>query len=396
MELPGASRDSEEELFAFSPFDKQEEAPHAAYRVDSTVHVQRHVLSIAPTEPTLSPLRPQASTDPLPFSTPGCFAPVRRSMESSTIHGTFPTSAVPVQQQAISRTTNTLHPPALHLSCLRPDDMIEQAQFTHNIVTPSDLQEQGANINHHHQVFRGGRDDLNVYVTPGPTFACSRPVYFDSPTEDPSLSDPLQPEPYGLDLNDIDFRWRPFLRSNAPESDMNRHPVSPSSPFVYAVPNRATVDDQGGWNAHFAADMGEYGASGEELPSLAEDVDIAYLDGAGAKLPNNVDTKSSTVNSTIGLWSSPINDVQEIMPALAPPGVFLSPLRDRSPALLAAGRVPPRGDGEIIHTSEEHVLVSERVPYLRVRHIYNLWSTDVIPGSCMTKKCALWVRRLQG
>ncbi|KAF8556133.1 hypothetical protein OG21DRAFT_1483350 [Imleria badia] len=384
VDLPGASR--EEELFAFLPFDKQEEAPDAAYRTDSALNVQRHVSSVASTEPTLSHLQLQTPTDALPFSTPGCFAPVRRSIERPIVDGTIPKSAVPAQQQMTSWTTHMMHPPALPLSHLHPDDVMEQAQFTHDISSPSDLQEHDANINHH-QVFRGVHDNMNVYVTPGPTFSCSRPVYFDSPTEDPSLSDPLQPESYELDLNAIDFRWRPFLRSNAPESDMNKHPVSPSSPPGFTVPNRVTVGDQGGWNARFAADKREYGASSEELPSLAEDVDITDLDDAGAKLPSNVNAKFSTVSNTIGLsgWSSPINDVQEVMPALAPPGVFLSPLRDQSePALLAVGRVLPRGDGEIIHTSEEP-LVSERVPYLQARHIYDLWSPDVIPGSCMTK-----------
>ena len=366
MELLGASL--EEKLFAFSPSesDKHEKARDAAYRPDSTLNVQGHVSSAIPTEPTLSHLHLEASTNPLPFSTPGCFAPVRRSMECSTVDGTFHEPLVPVPQQVTSHATNMMHPPALPMSHLRLDDVNERSPFTqtlpnlvHENDLPSDLQEHGAYINHHDQVFRGGHDNMNVYVTPGPTFACSRPVYFDSPTEDPSLSDPLQPESYELDLNAIDFRWRPFLRSNAPENDSNRHSVSPSSPLGYAVPNR--MGDQSGWNPRFPVDQGEYGASSEELPPLAEDVDIAYLDDVGAVLPSDAyttATKLSTINNTIGPWSSPINDVQETWPAFAPPGVFLSPLRDQpEPALLAAGNVPPRGDGENIHTSEE--LVSE-------------------------------------
>jgi hypothetical protein len=366
VELLGASL--EEKLFAFSPseHDKQEETYDAAYRPDSTLNVQGHVSSAIPTEPTLSHL--ETPTNPLPFSTPGCFAPVRRATESSIVDGTFRKPAVPVPQQVTSHATDMMYPPALPVSHLRLDDVNDRSPFTHALQSlvhenelPSDLQEHGACIDHHDQVFRGGHDNLNVYVTPGPTFACSRPVYFDSPTEDPSLSDPLQPESYELDLNAIDFRWRPFLRSNAPENDSNSHSVSPSSPLGYAVPNR--VGDQSGWNPRFSVDLGEYS---EELPPLAEDVDIAYPDDVGAILPSDANpttTKLSTINNTIGPWSSQINDVQETRPAFARRGVFLSPLRDQpEPALLAAGNVPPRGDGESIHTGEE--LVSEWEPYI--------------------------------
>ena len=197
VELPGGSL--EEELFAFSPFeaDKQEEARDAAYREN----VEGHVSSAIPTEPTPPHLQPGASTNPLLFSTPGCFASVRRSIENSIADGTFQKPLAPVPQQVISHATNMMHPPALPASHLRLDNVNE--------------------INHHDEVFQVGHDNPNVYATPGPTFSCSRPVYFDSPTEDPSLSDPLQPESYELDLNAIDFRWTPFLRSKIGEHTLN-------------------------------------------------------------------------------------------------------------------------------------------------------------------------------
>ncbi|KAF8135746.1 hypothetical protein EV363DRAFT_806653 [Boletus edulis] len=358
--LPGASR--EEEIFAFSPFQKQEETPDAAYRDNGTSNMQGHVPSTVSISPTLSHLQLEVSTNPLPFSTPGRFAPLRRSR--SIVDRAVQKTVILVSQQVSSQTTNIMHPPA---SRLRSDDVIGRPQFTQafsnlvqDIEPPSDLQEPGANLNHH-QVFQADCDNLNVYVTPGPTFACSRPVYFDSPTEDPSLSDPLQPELYELDLNAIDFRWHPFLRSNAPESEMNKRPVSPSSPLGYAVPNQVTGCDQSGWNTRFSVDKGEHGASSEDLPSLAEDVDI--LNHVGTVLPSNVSTtttKLSTVSNTIGPWSSRINDVREVWPAFLPPGVFLSPVRDQpEPALLAAGHVLPRVDGEDIHTCEEPLLRGE-------------------------------------
>ena len=293
MELLGASR--EEVLFAFSPFDKQEEAPEAAYRAESTPGVQGHVSSVIPTEPPLLRLPVEAPTNPLPFSTPGCFASVRRSIDSPVIGRTIQKSLVSVSQKVTSHATNMTNPLELSASHLCPGDVNERRQFIPAFSNPEDelppdLQELGAcNNNHHNQVFRSGYGNLNVYVTPGPTFASSRPVYFDSPTEDPSLSDPLQPESYELDLNAIDFRWRPFLRSNDPECHMNKRSVSPSSPLECAVPNR--VGDQRGWNVPFVADRGAwYGASREELHTLVENIDTAYLDDVGALLLNDVGT----------------------------------------------------------------------------------------------------------
>lgn len=311
----------EEELFAFSPFesDKQEEVPNAAYRADSTLNVQDDVSFIVPAKPTLSHLQPEASVNVLPFSTPGCFAPTRRPRGIPIVNGTFQKPLVPVPQQVTSDATNMTHPSALPASHLRLDNEIDLPQFTLSGIVqdnefPSDFQEHGACMSHNYQVFRDGDDNLNVYATPGPTFSCSLPVYFDSPTEDPSLSDPLEPESYELDLNAIDFRWRPFLRSNAQESDMNRHSISPSSLLGYTIPNQ--VGDQHGWGARSSVDQGAYGASSEELPSLAEDVETAYLGDVGAILPSNVNT--STINKLIRPWSSPINDVlQQVRLAFA-------------------------------------------------------------------------------
>ena len=383
VELPGASR--EEKLFAFSPFDGQEQAPDAAYLADTTLNVQEHVSSVVPTEPVLSHLELEASTNPLPFSTPGHFTPVCRQTQSSIIDSTFQKPLVPAPQH----TPNTVHPPVLSVPNLRSHDVIGKPQsfqgpsnLIRDIVSPSDLQKHGSNTNHHSHIFWDGRDNLNVYATPGPTFVCSRPVYFDSPTEDPSLSDPLQPESYELDLNAIDFRWRPFLRSNALESDMDSRSVSPSSPLEHAVPNRLVMDDQGGWHARFTVDEGEYGASSEDPSFLVEDMDVAYLDDVGAVLPSNASTtKSSTISHTIRTWSSPINDVQQVESTFAAsPSIFLSPFRDQSePALLAANVIQPRGDEENIHTSGELPSVSKRVPCLRARHTRDLWSADVTP-----------------
>ncbi|KAJ3777841.1 hypothetical protein FB446DRAFT_715845 [Lentinula raphanica] len=50
----------------------------------------------------------------------------------------------------------------------------------------------------------------NAFTTPGPAYISSRPVYYDTPTDDPS-SDPPDPS-YQIDQADIDFQWTPFDR----------------------------------------------------------------------------------------------------------------------------------------------------------------------------------------
>lgn len=375
LKPPGASH--EEELFAFSPFqlDKQEEVPEAPYRAEDKKSTGRgNGLSLVPREPMLSHLQPRATSNSLPFSTP-CH-PVHELTVNQIVDGTSCEPLVLPQQMA-SRVTDIMHPSASLACVLRSDDEIVQPQLARifsnltqdNGGVPSDFQGRNILTSHNCQLSQGGDDYLNVYATPGPTLACSRPVYFDSPTEDPSLSDPLQPESYELDLNAIDFRWRPFLRSNAHECDTKRNLAPPSPPLGYTAPKRAC--DQSGWYARFPVDQGDYGASSEEFPCLTEDVEIANLGDAGAIRPNNLNntmtTDSTAIDNPIGPWG--IDDVQQMRPVSLAPADFLSPLRDLldKSALLAADGVPPRVDGENVYTTKE-LLVSEWRPDMRQAH----------------------------
>ena len=339
----------EEELFAFSPFelDKPANGPNALYCTNAALNIER-VASVIPTEPILSNLQPETPANAPPFSTPGCFASVRRSIAD----GMFQKALVP--QQVTSRAANMMLPQALPPSHLCLDDEIEGPQtasrFSHLVPSdnpPSDFQEHEY-INHVSQVPGGNDDSLNVYATPGPTFTCSRPVYFDSPTEDPSLSDPLHPESYELDLNAINFRWRPFLRSNLQEWDLDRHSILPISPLRHAIPNLA--GDQNGQDTRFVVDHAKYGASSEDLPSLEEDTEVTYL--VDAMQPSNV---NATRLSTIGRGSSLINDVPPRM-SMPVSDALLSPLPES--ALLAVNSVQPCGHEEDMCTSEVLALVS--------------------------------------
>ncbi|KZP34513.1 hypothetical protein FIBSPDRAFT_10522 [Athelia psychrophila] len=76
-----------------------------------------------------------------------------------------------------------------------------------------------ANVQHSFASKQSSR--FNPFSTPGPKFAAvHRPgVYFDSPIEDPSDSDPLDPF-QGYQIEELDYKWKPFLRHGRhPELD---------------------------------------------------------------------------------------------------------------------------------------------------------------------------------
>ncbi|CAK5265063.1 unnamed protein product [Mycena citricolor] len=63
----------------------------------------------------------------------------------------------------------------------------------------------------------GVQEPSKEFTTPSPQlgnrFYAPRPIYYDSPAEDPqSSSDPVEP---GYELEDLDFKWQPFIRKDA-------------------------------------------------------------------------------------------------------------------------------------------------------------------------------------
>ncbi|KAJ7901818.1 hypothetical protein B0H14DRAFT_3723411 [Mycena olivaceomarginata] len=70
---------------------------------------------------------------------------------------------------------------------------------------------------------------IDLFSTPGPGHAAPQ-VYFDSPTEDPSYSDPLEPR---YELDSLDFRWEPFIQQGDNQDDAA---PATQSPHVAAGP----------------------------------------------------------------------------------------------------------------------------------------------------------------
>jgi hypothetical protein len=75
----------------------------------------------------------------------------------------------------------------------------------------------------------------NIFATPGPGYRPPQQIYFDSPTEDPSDSDSLQPG-YEVDYDSLDFRWEPFNLKDAHITGSKENmtiPLQYSDPGVY-------------------------------------------------------------------------------------------------------------------------------------------------------------------
>lgn len=60
----------------------------------------------------------------------------------------------------------------------------------------------------------------NLSTTPEPRSRAPRPIYFNSPTEDPSDSDPLQPI---IDYDTLDFHWEAYFTKDVKHTNLPRH-----------------------------------------------------------------------------------------------------------------------------------------------------------------------------
>ncbi|KAF8210262.1 hypothetical protein K438DRAFT_146658 [Mycena galopus ATCC 62051] len=87
---------------------------------------------------------------------------------------------------------------------------------------------------------------IDLYSTPGPGYRTVPPVYFDSPTEDPSDSDPMMEPAYELDS--LDFRWAPFIQKG---DNGNQNRDGDVAPAPQTPPPRATVTVNNGGDDYY-------------------------------------------------------------------------------------------------------------------------------------------------
>ncbi|KAF9222504.1 hypothetical protein BS17DRAFT_782950 [Gyrodon lividus] len=365
----------EEQVFAFSPFNQPEEVcdPPAAYPTDHYLNIQEVDLPVISGVLTLCDLEPQAPgvigmvLDPLPFSTPGYFAPKCQSLENLPVDVIAP---IPQFQHQWSpkaqRDTSSLVTLAPLLSA--PYNKIKQPRFTREFMTfaPDTLapaRRQRAVSDVFSREFQIPEENIKVYATPGPTFTCSRPVYFNSPTEDTSFSDSLEPEAYELDLSAIDFRWRPFMGSNMREGQANRQAHCASRPQSLGSAASKKTGDQTGWKTQIAVGHVNFDASNKRglSDSLQGEVYLEFSPNAiqQAELATGI----GAANETIGLSShlSPVNEGKEAEVVFAPaPGIFISPLSNRLGSPDTAVGIQPCADEENVtmSTNKELPLLS--------------------------------------
>jgi hypothetical protein len=177
--------------------------------------------------------------------------------------------------------------------------------------------------------FQDNELPMNLFSTPGPAFTVSRPVYFDSPTGDPSLSDTLEPESYQLDLEALDFRWQPFLRKKLPDHSSTTLPnfslhAAVAFPAAFEEPNYPSLQSPGG---------------------------VAYERAAGTDalveydLHNEIFCGSPVSEHVTQQTSSPQLNVQSRATAFVPAsGSFISPLRDAASSPVITGLADAKND----------------------------------------------------
>ncbi|KAJ4483463.1 hypothetical protein J3R30DRAFT_1785617 [Lentinula aciculospora] len=177
------------------------------------------------------------------------------------------------------------------------------------------------------------RSDLsNAFATPGPTYISSRPVYFDTPTDDPS-SDPPDLE-YEIDYATLNFQWTPFDRKDAGISEI-KHPIQSISPIIQdqelrvgtgSLPPSSDQISGDDFNLSYAVLHSGNMGSDRELP-LATSSDPPVANDESANANRNA---AARVEKTFVTGSHPAN------PPSPSPFRFTPPSRTPSPTNIVA------------------------------------------------------------
>ncbi|KAG1751512.1 uncharacterized protein EDB91DRAFT_611079 [Suillus paluster] len=328
---PCSQEASTDRMFAFLPFDadapENDDTSHQKSRLPSadctfcddgllpceptTVNAEIHAFHFGEDTPGFRPFSTPGSLAVLQYSGVSNAPPILDrlselkqisahintpllSSDASVNHAKFTSPSV------IRRTTPESE---TFLSSLRRRSSIAFSALAPNTLT-SDLQENELT--------------MNIFSTPGPAFTVSRPVYFDSPTEDPSLSDPLEPESYELDLDGLDFHWQPFFRKTLPDPSLTNQQTpniraSAAFPPVFEEPDGPLPD-----LPHSFRSVADEQATINEAPDVR--IECGLLEGSfrGSPVSGHVIQQSP---------SPQLND-QSGTGVFAPAsGIFISPLR---------------------------------------------------------------------
>jgi hypothetical protein len=163
----------------------------------------------------------------------------------------------------------------------------------------------------------------NPFSTPGPRFhvPLSRPIYFDSPTEDPADSDPLAP-PEGYALDELDFRWEPFVQKNESETTDGKE-TRGEWDFSMDFNIKESVEHPMTMDFEVRRDTPEPTTTEDQVSMMELNPSLHPLEARYGHRP------SSTQGSGQGVAPSPTPEPKKVDTAFAPaPGIFISPLRN--------------------------------------------------------------------
>lgn len=165
-------------------------------------------------------------------------------------------------------------------------------------------------------------------------------MYFDSPTEDPEDSDPLEPSD-GYVIDGLDFRWEPFNRKDANQRDTEE---------IQAVSRKSVDQEPLNLSSHMAIDDYDEEMRMDSMdtpePTVYKDDDCSMDLGASSsvdpshrmRLLSSQSDEAPPQESELLATSEPKSNNIAFAPA---PGIFLSPLRRPPNSQELDGDTPP-------------------------------------------------------
>ncbi|KAJ7096334.1 hypothetical protein C8R44DRAFT_889652 [Mycena epipterygia] len=252
-----------------------------------------------------------------PFSTPGPGSVVSRSIVSDTMPSVH-LSGPPRVEYAPARicVPPVCSPEPTFFNCTAAfAPPLNSTPVTKHTASPSTAQ-----FYHGHSEYTNSAY-IDIFATPAP-----KPVYFDSPTEEPSDSDPLEP---GYELDSLDFRWEPFIQKGVDENDR----TPPMLSAVPPAPARISNSDD-----HYYEIQVDPEGEDDENGQLYASIHIASTERCASPGPFSFappdDFSTTRRETSTQIQETPVTPERPVPLFFAPaPGIFISPLRnnDSSP-----------------------------------------------------------------
>ncbi|KAJ6475354.1 hypothetical protein C8R47DRAFT_700338 [Mycena vitilis] len=186
---------------------------------------------------------------------------------------------------------------------------------------------------------------IDVFSTPGPGYRTVPAVYFDSPTEDPSDSDPLEPN---YEVGSLDFRWEPFFQNEKDVPASKSLPAAPDAAvsneddYYYEIQVEPDGDDDKDGQLYASINMGPTRYLSPGPFSFAPPADD-FLSATDAESPHQTQDATATPDPPASPFFAPV------------PGIFISPLRGEEAPHTPPKVVEPAQDPHGSQTSNDPI-----------------------------------------